>query len=226
MHNNQSQSQGNVSQPVVPQAQNQRPNVRPYQGNNTYQGGGSTYQGNRPWQKREERPLEKGKHRLNGNIRVPEIRVVQDGNQLGIMRTSEALLLATEAGLDLVEIAPHGSPPVCSIMDYSRFKYEEKIKQKDQERKQRETSSQLKEIRISPSIGDHDMEVKIKHAKEFLAEGKRVQIVVTFQKRQLNHKELGFDAVNKFIESLGDKIIIEAAPKLEGNRLNCRVAPK
>lgn len=222
MHNDQPQSQGNAFKPAVPQAQNQRPSVRPYQANST----GSTYQGNRPWQKREERPLEKGKHRLNGNIRVFEVRVVQDGQQLGIMRTSDAMVLANEAGLDLVEIAPQGNPPVCSIMDYGRFKYEEKIKQKDQDRKQRETSSQLKEIRISPSIGDHDMEVKIKHAKEFLAEGKRVQIVVTFQKRQLNHKELGFDAVNKFIASLGDKITVEAAPKLEGNRLNCRVAPK
>ena len=221
MHINDSQSQGTPSRPVVPQANTQRPTPRPYQG-----GGGGGYQGSRPWQKREERPLEKGKHRLNGNIRVPEVRVVQDGKQLGIMRTSEAQALADAAGVDLVEIAAQGSPPVCSIMDYGRFKYDEKIKEKDQARKQRETSTQLKEIRISPSIGDHDMEVKIKHAKDFLEEGKRVQIVVTFARRQLNHKELGFDAIKKFLAALGDKVTVESQPKMEGNRLNCRVAPK
>ncbi len=217
MHNNQPQSQGNTSRPV--QANSQRPQQSP----RPPQGG---YQGNRPWQKREEKPLEKGKHRLNMNIRVPEVRVVQDGKQLGIMRTSEALALAVEAELDLVEIAPQGSPPVCSIMDYGQFKYEEKIKQKEHDRKQRETSKQLKEVHISPSIGDNDMNVKIKQAKGFLEEGKRVQIVVKFQKRQLSHKEFGFDVINKFIAALGEEVVVESAPKLEGNRLNARIAPK
>lgn len=227
MHINESQSQGNASRPAVPQTAPPRPPApRPYQGGGNYQGGGSNYQGNRPWQKRDDRPYEKGKHRLNNNIRVPEVRVVQDGKQLGIMRTSEAQLLADEAGLDLVEIAAQGNPPVCSIMDYGRFKYEEKIKLKDQERKQRDTSSQLKEVRISPSIGEHDMGVKVKQAKEFLEEGKRVMIVVTFARRQLNHKELGFEAIQKFLAGLGENITVESPPKLEGNRLNCRVAPK
>jgi translation initiation factor IF-3 len=221
MHNNQSQSQGNA-RPAVPQAGNQRPQgYRPYQG-----GGGSSYQGNRPWQRREERPQEKGRHRLNGNIRVPEVRVVQDGKQLGIMKTYEAQRLADDAGLDLVEIAPQGNPPVCSIMDYGKFKYEEKIKQKEHDRKQRESAHQLKEIRLTPSIGDHDVEVKVKQCKEFLEEGKRVLVVVKFQKRQLNHKEMGFEVVKKFIAALGDKVTVESEPRLDGNRLNCRVAPK
>jgi len=221
MHNNQSQSQGNAR--PAPQQGGQRPQgYRPYQGG----GGSSSYQGNRPWQRRDERPQEKGRHRLNGNIRVPEVRVVQDGKQLGIMKTFEAQRLADEAGLDLVEIAPQGNPPVCSIMDYGKFKYEEKIKQKDQERKQREGTQSLKEIRLTPSIGDHDLEVKVKHAKEFLEDGKRVQISVKFQKRQLNHKEMGFDVVKKFIAALGDKVTVESEPRLDGNRLNCRVAPK
>lgn len=163
---------------------------------------------------------------MNGNIRVPEVRVVQDGNQLGIMKTFEAQALANEAGLDLVEIAAQGSPPVCSIMDYGRFKYDEKIKQKEQDRRQRESSSALKEIRLTPSIGDHDLEVKIKQAKEFIEEGKRVQVVVKFAKRQLNHKELGFDVVNKFIAAFGDKIVIPTPPRLDGNRINCILASK
>lgn len=222
MHNTPN-SQGNNPRPVVPQA-NSHP--RPQGPRPPYQGGGGGYQGNRPWQRREERPLEKGQHRVNTQIRVPEVRVVQDGKQLGIMKTFEAMALAQEAGLDLVEIAAQGKPPVCSIMDYGRFKYDEKIKQKEHDRKQRESSSSLKEIHISPSIGDNDLEVKIKHAKEFIAEGKRVQIVVKFQRRQLSHKELGFDQINKFVTALGDTITVESPAKLEGNRLNCRVAPK
>lgn len=213
MHNDQPASQGN-HKPAPYKPQGPKP---------AYQGGGGPH---RPYQRRDDRPLEKGKHRINLNIRVPEVRVVQDGKQLGVMRTSEAMALATEAGLDLVEIAPQGRPPVCSIMDYGQFKYQEKIKQKENDKKQRESAHQLKEIRLSPTIGDHDVGVKVKQAKGFLAEGKKVQLVVVFQRRQLSHKDMGFEVAKKFIESLGEEITVESPPKLEGNKLTCRVAAK
>jgi translation initiation factor IF-3 len=200
-----------------PQQNTSRPPAPPYQGG---------YQGNRPWQRREERPYEKGKHRLNHNIRVPEVRVVQDGKQLGIMKTGDAVALATEAGMDLVEIAPNGTPPVCSIMKYDEFKYREKIKEKDAARKQRESSAQWKEIRLSPSIGQHDLEVKVKQAKGFLEDDKRLQVVVFFQRRQLNHKDLGFEVIKQFIAALGENVVVESAPRLEGNKLNARIAKK
>ncbi len=225
MQNNNPRTQGNPApRPYVPQAsQGQRPAnpaPRPYQG-----GGG--YQGNRPWQRRDDRRSEpQGRHRLNHMIRVPQVRVVQDGKQLGVMSTSEALSLAIEAGLDLVEIAPQGQPPVCSIMDYGKFKYDEKIKEKNQQKKQREAANQEKEIRLSPAIGDHDIEVKAKHAREFLDDGKKVRVTIFFMRRQLAHKELGFEVAKQFIAALGENITVEAQPKLEGNRINFRVASK
>lgn len=190
------------------------------------QGGAGGYQGNRPWPGRDERRPEQGRHRMNFNIRVPQVRVVQDGKQLGVMATNDAIALATEAGLDLVEIAAQGNPPVCSIMDYGKFKYDEKIKEKNQQKKQRESANSEKEIRLSANIGDNDIDVKAKQAKHFLEDGKKVKVTVVFQRRQLAHKELGFDVIKQFIAALGDNFMIEAPAKLEGNRLNCRLAPK
>ena len=132
-------------------------------------------------------------NRVNWQIRVPQVRVVRDEEQLGVMPTDAARKMAMDDGLDLVEIAPTAKPPVCRIMDYGRFKYEQNIKKKEAAKKQRESQVQLKEIRLRPAIQDHDIETKINQAKKFIEEGCRVQFNLQFKGyRELNHKDQGF----------------------------------
>lgn len=165
--------------------------------------------------------------RINFNIRVPSVRVVQDGQQLGIMPTDKARQIAQEAGLDLVEIVPHAQPPVCEIMDYGKRKFEEKIKAKEAARKQRESEIQLKEIRLRPGIAEGDIDTKVAQAKGFLAEGKNVQFNLQFKgHREMSHKEQGFAVINKVVSDLAGVCVVEKAPKLEGNRITCRLIPK
>lgn len=165
--------------------------------------------------------------RINWQIRVPQVRVVKDEEQLGIMSTDAARKLAQDDGLDLVEIVPQARPPVCRIMDYGRFKYEEKIKKKESAKKQRESQVQLKELRLRPGIADHDTDTKINQAKKFLEEGHRVQFNLQFRgQREMSHKDQGFAVMKRVTESLGSICIVEKAPKLEGNRITCCLAPK
>lgn len=164
--------------------------------------------------------------RVNWAIRFPQIRVVRDEEQLGIMSPDEARKIAQELGLDLVEIVPNARPPVCRIMDYGKFKYDQKIKEKEKARKQRESQVQFKELRLSVSIADHDVETKIAQAKKFLAEGSKVQFNLKFSGRQMAHKDQGFEVVNRIVESLKDLANIEKAPKMEGNRILCCLGPK
>jgi translation initiation factor IF-3 len=163
-------------------------------------------------------------HRTNLQIRVLKVRVMQDGQPLGIMPTYEARKLATEAGLDLVEIAPHAEPPVCHIMDYGKFKYEDSIKKKEQKKKAK--SVQEKEIQLSPGIGGHDIATKLNHAKDFLEEGRKVQIVLKFHGRENAHRELGMQVIKDFIESLSDVAGVELPPRFEGKKLLARIEPK
>jgi translation initiation factor IF-3 len=118
-------------------------------------------------------------NRVNWQIRVPQVRVVRDEEQLGIMPTDQARKLAMDEGLDLVEIAPTAKPPVCRIMDYGRFKYEQNIKKKEASKKQRESQVQLKEIRLRPAIQEHDIETKLNQAKKFLEEKSKLEAVLT-----------------------------------------------
>ena len=165
--------------------------------------------------------------RINFNIRVPNVRVVQEGQQLGIMPTDQARQRAMDAGLDLVEIVPNAQPPVCEIVDYGKRKFEEKIKQKESAKKQRESQVQLKEIRLRPGIGTHDVETKVNQAKGFLAEGKNVQFNLQFKgHREMSHKEQGFSVINKIVADLAGVCAVEKAPKMEGNRITCRLTPK
>lgn len=165
--------------------------------------------------------------RINFNIKVPQVRVVQDGKQLGIMRTDDARRIAQEAGLDLVEIVPNAQPPVCEIKDYGKWKFEEKIKQKESARKQRESQIQMKEIRLRPGIAGHDVETKVTQARKFIEEGKVVQLNLQFRgHRELSHKEQGFAVINKIIAELAGVSAVEKAPKMEGNRITCRLTPK
>jgi len=164
--------------------------------------------------------------RVNWAIRFPQVRVVKDEEQLGVMTPDEARKIAQELGLDLVEIAPQARPPVCRIMDYGKFKYDQKIKEKEHNRKQRESQVQFKELRLSVFIAENDIETKINQAKKFLAEGSKVQFNLKFSGREMAHKDQGFEVVNKIVESLKDLSKIEKAPKMEGNRILCCLVPK
>jgi len=163
-------------------------------------------------------------HRINFSIRISPIRVYKDGECLGIMSTDEARQIALDEGFDLVEMAATAKPPVCHIMDYGKFKYEQKIKDKEKVRKQREQSVLLKGIRLTPSIEIHDLETKIKQAKDFLKEGKKVQLNMKFSFRELQtSKEIGLSNINHFVESLKEFSQVEFGPKFEGNKLIVRL---
>lgn len=168
-----------------------------------------------------------GDSRINYQIRVPQVRVVRGEEQLGVMTTDAARKLAQDAGLDLVEVAPQARPPVCKIMDYGRFNFEQKLKQKEASKKQRESQVQLKELRLRPGIADNDVDTKINQAKKFLSDGYKVQFNLQFRgHREMSHKDKGFLVMNKIIESLTECSIVERIPKMEGNKLICCLSPK
>lgn len=162
--------------------------------------------------------------RVNDQIRFSPVRVVKDGEQLGIMPLENAKKLARNAKLDLVEIVPQARPPVCSIIDYGKYRYEQSIKEK--ESKQKSKNIEVKEIRLSPKIADHDVDTKTKAARKFIEQGKKVQLNLLFKGRDLAHKDTGFAVVTKITENLEDVAQVELKPKLEGKRLICRLEPK
>lgn len=165
--------------------------------------------------------------KVNFQIKASQVRVVKDNVQLGVFTIDKARKMAQEEGLDLIEIVPSAKPPICKIMNFGRFKYEKKLKQKEQYKKQRETKMQLKELRLRPGIALHDIETKTNQAKKFLQEGCKVQFNLQFKgKRELSHQEQGFNVMQKVIELLGDLCIVEKNPQLEGNRIYCSVSPK
>ncbi len=165
--------------------------------------------------------------RINYQIRVPKVRVVQGEEQLGVMPTAQALKIAQDAELDLVEIAPQAAPPVCRIMDFGKYQFELKQKEKEQKRKQKEAQVEIKELRLRPVTGDHDAEVKSNHARKFLEDGKKVQFNMMFKgRREMCHKDQGFEVMKKILEDLASVCEVERPPKMEGNRLTCRLTPK
>jgi translation initiation factor IF-3 len=165
--------------------------------------------------------------RVNYNIKAPTVRVTDDsGNQLGVLPIDAARKLAFERELDLIEIVPNANPPVCRITDFDKFRYEQKKQEKEARKKQQEKVIETKEVRIRPSTQMHDIEVKVNAIKKFLSEGKKVLLNLEYKKRELSHKDEGFKTINLFIERLKDFVIIEQMPKMEANRLICRMAPK
>ncbi len=163
--------------------------------------------------------------RINEQIRVPEVRLIgPDGEQVGVMPTREALTQAAEAHLDLVEVAPQASPPVCRIMDYGKFKYQQSKKQ--QEARRRQTIIQVKEIKVRPKIEEHDMGFKLKNTRKFLAEGDKVKISVIFRGREIAHTDRGFKILSQMAEALADVGTVEQAPRLEGRNMSMIVTPK
>src|SRR5262247_1690550 len=162
--------------------------------------------------------------RINHRIRVPEVRVIADEEQLGVMPTHEALRLAEEKGLDLVEISPRAFPPVCRIMDYGKYKYEE-AKKKQQARKKASTV-ETKEIKFRPKTEEHDMDFKVKHVRRFLEEGNKVRLAVVFRGREITHPQTGMAVLNRVVEATTDIASVEVTPNMEGRRMIMIVAPK
>jgi translation initiation factor IF-3 len=165
--------------------------------------------------------------RTNYQIRVPNVRVFLNGNEpLGIMSTDEARKIAVDNSLDLVEVTPSAQPPVCHIIDYSKYKYDLKIKEKETAKRQRESFVEIKEIRLTPTIGEHDIETKLNHAQKFLQENKKVQFTMKFSHREMNHKDIGINLINTILEKMEPFSIKENNPSFNGNKLICLVAPK
>ncbi|HEX5058912.1 MAG TPA: translation initiation factor IF-3 [Kofleriaceae bacterium] len=162
--------------------------------------------------------------RINHRIRVPEVRVIADEEQLGVMPTHEALRLAEEKGLDLVEISPRAFPPVCRIMDYGKYKYEE-AKKKQQARK-RASTVETKEIKFRPKTEEHDMAFKVKHVRRFLEGGNKVRLAVVFRGREITHPQTGMNVLNKIVDLCNDIAVVEATPNMEGRRMIMVIAPK
>lgn len=163
--------------------------------------------------------------RINEEIRVREIRLVDsDGNQLGIMPTREALKIAEERQLDLVEIAPQAKPPVCRIMDFGKYKYEQSKKEKEARKKQR--IIEIKEIKLRPNIEDHDFFVKARNAARFLKDGDKVKATIVFRGREIVHTQLGRQLLVRLSEELKDLCNIERQPKLEGKNMIMILSPK
>jgi translation initiation factor IF-3 len=163
-------------------------------------------------------------HRTNQMIRVPQVRLVGDNVTVGVYSTQDALRMAQEQQLDLVEISPQADPPVCKIIDYNKFLYEKKKKEKEMKAKSK--SAEVKEIRFTPGTDDHDFDFKSKHAESFLKEGNKVKAYVQFKGRAIMFKERGELLLLKFAERLAEVGQPEALPKMEGKRMLMIFAPK
>ena len=162
---------------------------------------------------------------INEQIRDKEIRLIgEDGGQLGIMPTKEALKLAREADLDLVKIAPTAKPPVCKIIDYGKFRYEQSRKEKEARKKQKIV--EVKEIRMSPNIEENDMNTKVNAARKFLAKGDKVKVTLRFRGREMAHVQHSKHILDDFAEKLEDVSVVEKAPKMEGRNMFLILAEK
>ncbi|MDR2819545.1 MAG: translation initiation factor IF-3 [Desulfovibrio sp.] len=174
---------------------------------------------------RTRRELPQDSVRRNELIRARELRVIgADGEQLGILQRADAIALAKEAGLDLVEVASTSEPPVCRIMDYGKFKYEQQ--KKKQEAKKRQTVVQIKEIKVRPKTDDHDYETKMRHVRRFLEEGDRCKISVFFRGREIVHKDRGLSILERVVQDLADVARVDQEPHAEGRTLQMLLVPK
>jgi len=168
--------------------------------------------------------IDKRRYRVNQQIRAREVRLVgPDGKQIGIVSLREALARAEEYGLDLVEVAPQADPPVCKIMDYGQFLYQEAKKAK--EAKKRQTQVELKEIKVRPKTEEHDLQTKIRHIRRFLEERNKVKIRVFFRGREIVHPELAYQVLQKIQEAVKDLGQVEMKPRMEGRQMIMILAP-
>ncbi|MFW5801147.1 MAG: translation initiation factor IF-3 [Spirochaeta sp.] len=163
--------------------------------------------------------------RINEMIRIREVRLIdEEGEQSGVMPTADALALAKEKGLDLVEVSPNANPPVCKLMDYGKYKFELDKKTRETKRKQKQT--QLKEIRMQPKIEPHDLQFKTKHVKQFLEEGNKVKVTIRFRGRELAHTERGVMVLDRVLDMLEDGYNVDRKPMMEGRFMSMILSPK
>ncbi len=163
---------------------------------------------------------------INEQIRAREVMVIgPNGEQLGVKPIKDAITLATYAGFDLVLISPNANPPVCKIMDYNKFKYESKKKQKENMKKQRETNLEVKEYRLSVTIDIHDFNTRINNSSKYLEKGHRVKVSIKFKGREMAHPELGREVLLRFADALKEVATIEQQPKMEGRFMNMLLMP-
>jgi translation initiation factor IF-3 len=162
-------------------------------------------------------------YRINRQIRIAEVRLIgHDGEQIGIVPTTDAMRRAEEVGLDLVEVSPTARPPVCRILDFGKFKYAQKKKERGTHR----AGSQLKELRVRPAIDKHDLEYRLEAGRKFLEQGHKVQVVCIFRGRQMAHPEHGYDVMKRVADTLADISKIEMHPRLMGRRMTMLLAKK
>ena len=164
-------------------------------------------------------------HQLNEEIRDKEIRLIgADGAQLGIVSAAQANAMAEEQGMDLVKISPNAVPPVCKLMDYGKYRFEQTKREKEARKNQRVV--EIKEVRMSPSIDVNDFNVKLRNAQKFLSEGNRCKVTVRFRGREMAHTNIGQDLLMKFAEDCGEIAVVDKSPKLEGRHMSIFLSPK
>ena len=162
---------------------------------------------------------------INGQIRAREVQVIgENGEKLGVLNLREALEIVEEKKLDLVLVAPNAKPPVCKIMNYGKYKFEQAKKEKEAKKKQK--TLEIKEIRITPNIEEHDFGFKAKNARKFIESGNKLKITVRFRGREINNSKMGETVLNKFIDELSDIAVVEKKPKLEGKNMFIMLAKK
>lgn len=169
-------------------------------------------------------PRKEAEHRINHFIRVPQVRLVGENVEVGVYSTQDAMKIAQQQQLDLVEISPNADPPVCKVVDYNKFLYDKKKKEKEMKAKSK--AAEVKEIRFTPGTDDHDFDFKAKHAEKFLKDGNKVKAYVQFKGRAIMFKERGELVLLKFAERLAEVGQPEGLPKLEGKRMLMVLAPK
>ena len=163
--------------------------------------------------------------RINDMIRVREVRLIDDeGNQKGIVPTLEALKMAKEKDLDLVEVSPNANPPVCKILDFGKYRFEQEKKLRESKKNQKVLK--LKEIRMEPKTGSGDLDTKAKHVQEFLDEGSKVKVTIRFRGRELAHTELGYDVLQEVLKRLTSAYVVEKAPAMDGKTMSMTISAK
>ncbi len=163
--------------------------------------------------------------RVNEEIRVPQVRLIdQDGEMIGVMSAREALIRAYDVGLDLLEISPNAVPPVVKILDYGKYKYEQQ--KKANEARKRQKVVEIKEIKVRPNIDDHDYDVKMRQAKDFISEGDKVKVTLRFRGREMAHQDLGLKVLDRIRTELSEATKVEQMPRLENRQMIMVLAPK
>ena len=164
---------------------------------------------------------------MNGGVKAESVRLIDESdNQVGVVRKEDALSRAREAGLDLVEVAPTSEPPVCRIMDYGKWQYQQKRRLRESHKKSQHHVATLKEIRLRPETDTHDLDIKVKHAREFLEKGHKVQFTVFFRGRQMLHKDHGYNLLRRITEALEELAKVERPAMMSGRRMTLLVVPR